>query len=341
MIEGYQNSISGLKSWKCTGILIENETEEYKLKVTNDIKLIHKKMGIKEDPTSKTVNSFDYPHQFITAMKGDVTLFANRMIKDGSEKKINDPADKATLNKITKEGTCSLTKGGKSFEFIGDREGKLRRDLAKSQPQMGSTDGLYVQPIGITPTEAITKLGFQYVREESNPKYGKVYVFEGKTLQYPSTIAFDIAPEFGFRIVHSVMTSPKGEKLREYHAVTISKVQGYWLPEESEYDTYVPLLKTNPSIVKTYRFMNRTVNDVTDDFLGVKLDPGDYKWDEKTNSTWKAGAKGEMIYQDYSVKNSPKTTTSGWLYMATVGTLLVLTIGAYIWWKRNQLSKYV
>ncbi len=330
----------GLKSWKSSGILTQEVSEEFKTKVQRDTQIISKRSGDSKNRHTNTVYSFDHPTQFITAQKGDVTLYAERKITDGNDSDtIKLPANDKTLALIKHEGTCSVTKGDVSFDLIGDAKINSRRDLARKQPLPVATQGSQVEEIYATPAEAITKLGFRFVREEKCPVFNKVYVFAGNIPNSPYQLTFDVAPEFGYKVVHSVMQSKENVKLKEFRMLSLQKIGNYWFPEKSQGTLYLPVLSSAPSLTKNYRFYNITVNDVTDEFLGVKLNPGDYKWDEKTNSTWKAGPNGEMIYQDESGKNSPKHMWPGWLYMASVTSLLVLTVGAYVKWKRKQLSK--
>ena len=70
--------------------------------------------------------------------------------------------------------------------------------------------------------------------------------------------------------------------------------------------------------------------------LSVKSRVGDHEWNQKDNTGYKIGVNNEKIFIDNNEANNPKKLAPGWLFMASVTSLLVLTVLAYVRWKSKQ-----
>ncbi len=324
-----------IHSWKATGVLSEKVSQRSRNEVYQRVSNLMKKY--KPSETTSHHFSFDHPKLFFVALKGESSLYAEANLSVAQKDSVLPPSSAATLENIRKGGSCTVTNKGKTYEVLADVKNNYRMSLVQSSPLWGATEGFYVDRIGITPSEAILQRGFRFVREGTDPKFGRVFIFQGTHPEVAGNITFSLAPEFGYRVVSTTFTNPHGKIMRSHNVTSLVKVNGHWLPSEAV-DTLFsddPSI-TEPDLIKTYKFAHQTVNDVPDEVLEAKLAPGDYEWDEKTKATYKVGANGERIFQDLQSANTAKRMWPGWLFMVSVSTLLAVTVAGYVRWKRTH-----
>ena len=84
--------------------------------------------------------------------------------------------------------------------------------------------------------------------------------------------------------------------------------------------------------VEKYKF-----DDIGDDLFTFTPKPGNLL--KRNNDIFKISPMGTELLVPRPTSSNRGYNPIGWLYMASVTTLLVLTVGAYVKWKRNQLSK--
>ena len=194
--------------------------------------------------------------------------------------------------------------------------------------------------MNVTASEAISNLGFKFAGEKQDSKFGKLLVYKGENARSGARMTFHIAPQYDYRITSCTEEPLDGKSSWVQVVKSMSKTDGNWLPDECEEKSYsVDSGKLVLDITKTYKFIHKSVNDVSDDLLEVKLSEGDIHRDMATGSMNVIGAKGKKLVIDTTSTTAKNATSWGWLYILSVSTLLIGTVGAYVKWKRNQLSK--
>ena len=281
---------------------------------------------------------------FFVANKGTNSLYSECDSKEFQDNNIFAlHADMDTLGKISSKGTTTVFHDGKTYEIIADKRNLSKRELVKSYKPSVSTIGRYIAHTFLTPGYLIQKYGFKLKRIVTDPKFGKLLEYYGKCSELRGDVEFALAPDFGYEAV--IVTLTTGDKISKRHSVKymineLTNIQGVWLPRE--YEEIVTNIDTKELVMhKTYRFNNLSVSEITNDMLNIKLASGDYVWQEATKATYKMSPSGELVYEDVTGRDNVKFMWPSWLYIASVSTLLVAVTGAYINWKRKQLSKQV
>jgi len=327
-------------SWKATGLKQEISSAKWQKHINDEIEVAIKKTGISLMSARGKLPP-DRTSEFFVAKRGDSRVYAESRPQSGKRDFSHPASSSIIFDKIRAAGKCVLAEGNKSYEVTTERTTQLKRNMSGIYIPVAN-DGLRVYHLNKTPYEAISKFGFRLVSEQSDGKYGKLLVFEGNSQNGRDTVRFHIAPQFGYRVVYSERLLKNNVLSDAYRITSLINVNEYWLPAEIQHNYYVqPIDNTTPDKTIVYQMANHTVNDVPDAILKLELKPGDYEWNEKDNSIYKLGANGERIFQDDTKANSPRAMLPGWLYMASVTSLLVLTILAYVRWKSKQWSEAV
>lgn len=340
-IMAMDTSMNGLDSWKSVGILTHKMSPLERAALVKSMQDRMKKSGVSQSSIDKqsVVSDTDTSKMFFVALKGENALYAEKDTKETPSSFTPDESNFETLDSIISKGTCTVTHGTNTYDVSGEKRNRSKRVLSKFYPPPAATVGFYIANMKLTPRDAVNKYGFQIVAEKNHEKFGKITVFSGK---HPFTsgykLNFSVAPEYGYRVVHSEIQLPNGKPGFIGEMKSLEKVQGYWLPTVYEELIYNGV-SNEPVLKKRYTFYNHTVNDVSDKLLNVELSAGDYVWDESSKATYKVGAGGELIFEDVTGRNRPQYMWPGWLFTASVTTLLVLTVFAYVRWKRKQWAK--
>ena len=120
--------------------------------------------------------------------------------------------------------------------------------------------------------------------------------------------------------------------------LVVKKFGGLWLPtlcRRGSVENMNDTLKESDGIwlkVEKYKF-----DDIGDDLFTFTPKPGNLL--KRNNDIFKISPMGTELLVPRPTSSNRGYNPIGWLYMASVTTLLVLTVGAYVKWKRNQLSK--
>ena len=286
------------------------------------------------------VLGFDKPKVFFAATQGERMLYSYRDCQVPLETFTPPAADVKTLNDLVATGMTYVHNRKENYTVEGEPRDITFKRMTANTVLPPNSISFYVPSTGLTPQEAIVDHGFRFLREDTNPKFGKVLVFHGEhpmpQLAYP--ITFHLAPAFGYRVVYATMEQPKEQTRSVWTVNSLVNIHGYWLPEASEESLQSTKAGvTEPELVTTYKFFNHSVNDVTDAMLEITPKSGDYEWHQKNNTSYKVGANGERIFLNTDPTNSAKAMWPGWLFTASLTSLLVLTIVAYVRWKQQQL----
>ena len=185
------------------------------------------------------------------------------------------------------------------------------------------------------PDELLSSGRYHVVGERSTAKFGRVIEIEGKK-DNDTTIRFSVAPERSCRIVES--QSIHDGRTIQTTLGNVVKVDGVWVPSEivrviTHKDTAVPS-------TETWTFDKVSVNDVKQSDVQFHPTIGDHNHNLDNEQHSYTIGDNQRKYVEQTVQ-SPYDLAKGWLYMASVSTLLVLTVAGYVKWKRKQLSKQV
>ena len=329
---------SKLKSWSCTGISQEVFSKTHKDKIieiiSNDFK--KKKIPFKYEPKMNRWGD-EYKHAFIYASKLNDYIFGEMDIINSSETEIPYP-DKKTVLSMLVNGNAISFRNGISSTISGEKTSKLITETTSQQYNNFTAIGFNV---GRYRTEdMISKFGFKYINRKTLPFFGEVLVFSGIEPITHSQGTFYLAPAFDYMTIHTEFVSSKPANKSISNVTKASKVNGFWLPEKMETNLFSSSTGSNNlDTTRTYQIHHYSVNNVSDDMLSIHEEPGDHKQIGITGAMYEIGKNGEMIYLDASGKNNAKFMWPGWLYMASVTSLIVLTVGAYVNWKRKQWPK--
>ena len=177
---------------------------------------------------------------------------------------------------------------------------------------------------------------FRFVGQEEDATHGTVYKFSNQGDDPKSWHTFSLSPKNGYL---SVKTEShfEGRGRTEKVAFTVQKFQKIgdsFFPEVCEQRS-----ETTEGGGTTGRAAIETISDLSTDvpesLFFVKPKPGDAVKESETNLYWRIGKNGEKIYVDIS-GGSRTSAIPKWLYTPSIATLLVLTVLAYIRWKRKQ-----
>ncbi len=332
-----------LSSWKCTGVVSESVTKHFtdKLKHTQEIidEATKKASGVTPDPSRQIAYSYETPKVFFSCLRNSDILYSEQDATSNAIAAFPPPLP-ATLASIQKLGSSRINKDGKPYELNSGPDRKTLYEQNHTEYVDGSSISFHLLGKNITPLEAITRYRYKYTGQKEDPKFGALLAFTGKNPDNGDQINFYLAPKYDYRIVSCSSEGLGGKSSWVQEVKSMSQTKGHWLPDECEVKTFSFERGTlTLDITKTYKFLHKSVNDVEDELFMVKLSEGDIQRDMATGVVNVIGAKGKKLAIDTTSTPAKNIMGWGWLYMLSVTTLLIATVGAYVRWKRNQLSK--
>ena len=334
-----------ISSWKTTGIVIEEVSQHFKNRMIKIDKQIDedmkRKTGHFQNPkvVTKVVHSYDMAKLFFSSLKNSDLLYAEQDLTSGIPVSIPSPS-KQTLNSIMKTGFCNVNRDGKSYDVNGGQDRKTLFELPTPRYVPGASISFHLLDLNVTASDAISNLGFKFAGEKQDSKFGKLLIYQGENARTGAKITFHVAPQYDYRITFCTEEPLDGSSMWEQSIVSLSQLGSFWLPDEAVEKSFADEDgKFVLDSTKTYKFIHKSVNDVDEDLMDVKLSTGDIERNLDTNKVNVISAKGKKIEIDTTSKYAKNVMGWGWLYMLSVSTLLIGTVGAYVKWKRNQLSK--
>lgn len=151
---------------------------------------------------------------------------------------------------------------------------------------------------------------------------------------------FWLAPKYGFLAVRSEneVDSSQGHQLLVFQLKSLVKQDSIWFPTQGVMDAYsvedgknILLTETEVTVTKF------KINNVSDDLFDPHLGPGSFVKDGETNQYWKVGPHGERQYIDLGNKSVLGVQPFGWLFIASITSLLLLGIGALLRWRNRHV----
>ena len=184
---------------------------------------------------------------------------------------------------------------------------------------------------------------FRYVDASEDPAFGTLLHFTGEE-HSGNQYSVWVAPQFGYLAVrvrddiamHGVKRALVCETKQIVHKGEV------WFPVQGL--TRVLDTKDGSETLISEEMLTVTalkLNEVPDSLFVPDIPVGAAMKDGATNLYWRVGANGERIYVDITGKGNATNYLTGWLFMASITSLLVLTVLAYVRWKRKQWAKQV
>ena len=179
---------------------------------------------------------------------------------------------------------------------------------------------------------------YKFVKTVQDEKYGPLAVYSRQG-DYNRTFNLFFSPHYSNTIVKA--ESMNAHFRETYDVESLEQVGNLYLPKVAT-DEFVLYKPNGTSSVFTHKI--RTVDAISFEapnpaLFDMGLKPRDIVKDNMTGEVWTVGPHGEKIHNMEKSSASQSTMYFGWLYMASVTTMLILTVGAYVRWKRKQFAK--
>jgi len=188
---------------------------------------------------------------------------------------------------------------------------------------------------------------------EHHPDFGTLYRFSvekksgllsrisnhGDTAEQ---VRFWLAPKYGFLAVRSeseVKSAARAVHQRLVLRMVRAERRGsIWFPVEGLREWYSIAGSKEALLSQDRLIVNRfELNNVPDSLFRPNLKTGYYIRDNATSKQWKIGPNGERIY--IQGRRQPiSVLPGGWLFVASMTSLLALAMGAFLRWRRRRYA---
>jgi len=303
------------ESAQAKGLYTVTLSDTEKQAIAQDIKSLHPE--IKNPSTVKTANYF----RFEASFKGDKSKTTQLQGTDKSnvQQHLYDGTQRydSTYNEGYKTGIHRILvmPQGTSYRFL-------------------SMYGFHDAHTNRLPSEMIRSGQYRFDHSEQDKNYGTVSCFSYQHEGLPAKVW--LAPERDGLIVRDEYEEEKNTL--KFEISDMQQWKGAWAPKQVTQLIYKDgSLSTKIDI----GFDEIRLNELREEDFVYNFMPGYEFVDAATNVSWHIGPHNEKIYDDRTVVKHRTTMELGWLYMASVTTLLVLTMRAYVRWKQNQWAKQV
>ncbi|GEM_PF-6805372 len=203
--------------------------------------------------------------------------------------------------------------------------------------------GLSLPGTGKTLREALTSATFR--EETKDPDWGTLLAYDiEKEIRDKlamnlgvSTMQVWVAPERDYLPARIQLDVSNPLRRMEFRISRVSRVDNRWVPQEFILiDSLSDGTRLAAGKTTTSRITAHQVGNIPADTVRVQMAPGSRLTDSATTASWRVGSNGEKMYIDKQNPQAQRTMFSGWIYIASVTTLLVLTVLGYVRWKSKQ-----
>lgn len=184
---------------------------------------------------------------------------------------------------------------------------------------------------------------------EQDAQFGPLIRVEGQYYDQQEKlnqqVSFWFAQNFGFLSVRTVVGDAQTKTI--YQVDQLKNVHGLWFAVAAHRDmaytgpTFSLHSDANQFAHYSLLVSNVQVNMVPDSLFNVKLTPGGQLYDEDGYVVYKIGPSGERIVNhafDAVLRGDPYARTKGWLFVASLTSILLLGLGAFVKWRRRNAS---
>ena len=246
-------------------------------------------------------------------------------------------SDRLTPEFYASTSTDSIFYGDAGFHLVTIMPGGryVNEDVATSIAFPVQTIGFWVSEEKKWPDELLESGRYQVVGKRRSAEYSTVIDIKGATVDNHPT-RFTVAPEFGYRVIEAETQDENSVYRSELKSLI--KINGTWCPKR--FTRTVQSLKGYSPSIQDYYLDKIIVNKAVKSDILFNAVAGDHNENFRSKNSSYTLPDGSRKYVTLSNDNqSLFSLVKGWLYIASVTTLLVLTVGAFIKWKRKQLSK--
>ena len=273
---------------------------------------------------------------------GSFTYFSafnqDKDIRVGGRDSVNQPDQKSTVNELILQSrrivmgkdlynVMSLAGGNVAHEGVVKPTILELRDMGRRIP--GSDMSL---------EKELKYRDFKFIDQTFDPKWNHLANLQGTWNEFGSTntIKVSLAMDRNFLIVNSEKIV--NGRIFKFQIDKMDSFEGQWIPTLCQSSVRDVSKKTDVMNDK-YEISNIKIGG---------LSPAQWKktltfskvFDGRTGNNYRVSANGERILvEKVGDLNYNSSFPWNWIYMASVASLLILSVGAYINWKRKQLSK--
>jgi len=187
-------------------------------------------------------------------------------------------------------------------------------------------------------SDVVNRNNYTLSKTDNDAKFGEVYILTG---EYDNQVySLSIAPKYGYLCVRAVYGDTRSEERFTYETTEAKQFGKFWLPMSGHMRFGEGKIDEGAAIVEHTVLVSKYKFDPVDDAVfkpnfrsGSLLREG--------KESYRLGEDGNRIPLNLKQPEKPHVDPFGWLFMASVTTLLVLTVLAYVRWKRNQWAKQV
>ena len=260
------------------------------------------------------------------------------------------PADKqgGAAYKLLSRTTTNIFDGKDGYTMLGSKYSSHDKRIVQGNIEHWASN--YFSPLDLGYkadthwlAEELKSGMFRYVDASEDPAFGTLLHFTGEE-HSGNQYSVWVAPQFGYLAVrvrddiamHGVKRALVCETKQIIHKGDV------WFPMQGL--TRVLDTKDGSETLISEEMLTVTalkLNEVPDSLFVPDIPVGAAMKDGATNLYWRVGANGERIYVDITGKGNATNYLTGWLFMASITSLLVLTVLAYVRWKRKQWAKQV
>lgn len=172
---------------------------------------------------------------------------------------------------------------------------------------------------------------FQLTGTENDPQFGTLYRVAGvarKGQPYPYSLTFWFAPQYGFLAVRTEAQPSDGQGMKLIYRTTDLVKQGdLWFAKSGVREAYI--MGTNDVGVRyTMNVSEIQINTVSDGVFNPTLAAGGKLYDQDANIVYRIGPQGEKVVdRRFANNNQNQRMLFGWLFMASLATLVLLGAG--------------
>lgn len=186
--------------------------------------------------------------------------------------------------------------------------------------------------------ELMTGSLFAYAGQQTSPVYGKLAQYHHSYTQgnFTTQVTLSFALERNYTLVRAETNETKNHVI--YQVLKLEKSGEHYVPMSfSKVWNALNNGETIPIEKDEYTVSRFEFGSVDSHLFEASLQSGDNVLDMSSNLRWTEGKNGERRYRQGSAPQQ-STALGSWLFRASVATLLIITIAAYIRWKRSQMS---
>jgi len=257
---------------------------------------------------------------------------------------------------LTKKGTDVISSQKPTVEVYNGQNHTVLTEPPASEAEKQMVDIQKNRPNSVNPLEfGYTLLGNWYndlleknalrlVGNKQTTTHGKVYILEGNLSRGGKVVCW-VAPSRNYLVIRAEMLSKDGSDRNTYEAQNIEQINGWWFPKIGVHTWSMLDGGKYRRIQETrHHIKNITVGTVDDGLFQIpQLQPGAQIQDHVEGKFFLVGANGERIFQgiigDKSGAPEQKPVkSSGWLFMVSFITLLLIGVGLFVKWRRPRTA---